>query len=44
MQDKDKFNGFDERFIIRVYRFCKQHYEFWLGFFVALVIMIVIIK
>jgi hypothetical protein len=25
--------GLDERVILRIYRFCKRHYEFILGFF-----------
>jgi hypothetical protein len=39
-----KVEGLDERTLLRVYRFCKQHYEFWIGFVIDIAIVLFIIK
>ena len=41
---EDKPTGFDERFILKIWRFCKMHWEFWLGFIVDIMVITLIIK
>lgn len=36
--------GLDERSLLRVYRFCKMHYEFWVGLVVGVVLVLFVIK
>ena len=34
--------GLDERVLLRVYRFCKSHYEFFIGFLVCFVLFVLV--
>ena len=36
--------GLDERMLIRFYRLCKDHYEFFLGVFLTVIVVVFIIK
>lgn len=33
-----------EKFFIKFLRFCRKHYEFWIGFFVCAIIFLFAIK
>jgi hypothetical protein len=41
---KDKPRGFDERLLLKIWRFCKIHWEFWVGFIVGIMVITLIIK
>lgn len=32
----------DEKLVIKVYRFCKEHYEFLIGFFLGIILGVVL--
>lgn len=36
--------GLDERMMLRLYRFCKSHWEFWVGLLVGVVLIVFVIK
>lgn len=42
--EKEKIHGFDERAILKIYRFCKQHYEFFFGVIVTVIVFVLILK
>ena len=41
---QDLIHKADEKLLIKIYRFCKKHYEFFLGLFIALIIFIIYLK
>lgn len=44
VKDEHKVYGFDERFVLRFYRFNKQQWKFWLGFVIGIVVIVFVIK
>jgi len=42
--EREKVHGFDERAVLRAYRFCKKHYEFFLGVGITVLVFLLILK